>query len=229
TRDRRRTGVCAIDADKRRSRWTWIDRPGAAMARAFRENRASLGFGSVPVVGEEVGPGATRRAVPLLDVAEAPGDLRPGVGAPVASVAGPLVRGQRLGDAVGARPAVAGPVVPPALAGPELHETPELRAVPAALADHLLGDGLVPAARALLALLAGRAGRAGRAARTGLGALRLRGRGAARDHERGAHDQGAGTAEHGHAGSLSMDALDRHTLPNLRPLLLLDAGNPDRQ
>src|SRR5688572_28052563 len=81
---------------------------------------------SVRVVVLPVGPGAARRLVAALDVAESPGDLSGRVDPPIRTGRGHLGAGEGLRYAVGAGVRVLGQVVPAALVIPQPVQAAEL-------------------------------------------------------------------------------------------------------
>ena len=87
-------------------------------------------------------PRAARRAVAAADVAEAPGDLRRGVGLPVGAGAAHLAAGKRLRDAVGTAAGVVGVDAPAGFLVPQRDEAGELVVAPAACEHHLVRDRL---------------------------------------------------------------------------------------
>ena len=84
-------------------------------------------------------PGGAGRAVPGVDVPQAPVDLRGRVGAPVGAGARHLAAGQGLGDAVGAARGVVRVGPPARLPRPEQVEAPELVGAPAVRAHAARG------------------------------------------------------------------------------------------
>src|SRR5690348_8561639 len=94
--------------------------------RAASGPRPHRRYRSVPAGALLVRPRGARRAIDLLDVAEAPLDLGGGVGLPVGPGAGHLGTRQRLRDAVGARDRVAGRGIPAALGVPQALQAAEL-------------------------------------------------------------------------------------------------------
>src|SRR5690606_18289546 len=95
----------------------------------------------VPALRDRVGPGGARRAVPTLDVTEAPGDLGDRVRPPVRAHGRHLRARQRLRDAVRARAGVVGVDAPVALLRPQLVEARELVVAPPALRGERAPDG----------------------------------------------------------------------------------------
>src|SRR5262249_30191742 len=79
----------------------------------------------VPAVRFLVRPGTARRTVRVLDVGQAPLDLRLRICLPVRPGAGHLGAGERLRDTVGAAGVVC-VVLPAALTGPQTVQTAEL-------------------------------------------------------------------------------------------------------
>src|SRR4051794_36991653 len=104
--------------------------------------RPNVVDGSVPAAGLGGAPGAARRAVPAIDVVEAPLDLRGRVGPPVTAVSTHLRTRQRLRDPVGTGRRVVGPVVPAGFLCPQRVQARELALTPAVLlAGESAGDG----------------------------------------------------------------------------------------
>src|SRR5690606_13516465 len=88
-------------------------------------------------------PGGARRAVPPVDVDEAPDDLRLVVGAPVRADGRHLAAGQRLRDAVRAAGCVVRVRAPAGLAVPQRRQAPLLTvAGPAEVTEPRPGVGL---------------------------------------------------------------------------------------
>ena len=115
-----------------------LSRPGCASAA--RAQLGGAGRQYQPVALPERPRRAHGRAVAVLDVAQAPRDLRGRVGAPVGAGRGHLRAGQRLRDAVGAaRRGCRRRRVPVALARPERVEAAELVRAPAEVAEHRRG------------------------------------------------------------------------------------------
>lgn len=100
--------------------------------------------GSVEALGLGFGPGAAGVPVEALDVAQAPEDLRDGVGAPVVADGRHLAAGVGLRDAVGAD-RVLGQFVPAGLLVPQQFQARELLQVESGLEGERAARGLVPA------------------------------------------------------------------------------------
>src|SRR5579871_1175520 len=97
--------------------------------------------GLVPAMSLPEGPGVARCPVTLLDIAEAPLDLRGGAGLPVGTGAGHLGARQRLGDPVGAARIRRGHA-PAALPGPDVVQAAELARAEAERRQHRVRDVL---------------------------------------------------------------------------------------